>query len=120
MSEPQLSIRSAKARDLAHALARRTGQPVNKLVELALEHYDLEPRGQTAGTPMDVLTLLMAQGARRTEWDDVRHPAALNMGDCFAYAVAKISGVQLLFKGGEFSQTDVKRHSASTSIERGA
>ncbi len=60
MSEPQLSIRSAKARDLAHELARRTGQPINNLVEQALEHYDLELRGQTAGTPMDVLTLLMA------------------------------------------------------------
>ncbi|WP_234878184.1 type II toxin-antitoxin system VapB family antitoxin, partial [Sinorhizobium meliloti] len=42
MSEPQLSVRSSKARDLAHALARRTGQPINRLVEQALEHYDLE------------------------------------------------------------------------------
>jgi hypothetical protein len=37
MSEPQLSIRSSKARDLAHALSRRTGQPINRLVELALD-----------------------------------------------------------------------------------
>jgi antitoxin VapB len=44
MSEPQLSIRSGKARDLAHALARRTGQPINRLVELALERYDQELR----------------------------------------------------------------------------
>lgn len=42
-----------------------------------------------------------------------RHPAALNMGDCFAYAVSKIAGVPLLFKGGDFGQTDVERHSAS-------
>jgi len=40
MSEPQLSVRSSKARDLAHALSKRTGMPVNRLVERALERYD--------------------------------------------------------------------------------
>lgn len=64
MSEPQLSIRSAKARDLAHALARRTGQPINRLVEIALERYDQELREQQAQTPMDVLLDLMAEGRR--------------------------------------------------------
>jgi ribonuclease VapC len=36
-----------------------------------------------------------------------RHPARLNMGDCFAYACAKSLAVPLLFKGDDFSQTDV-------------
>lgn len=36
-----------------------------------------------------------------------RHPAALNYGDCFAYAVAKAAGVPLLFKGNDFSRTDL-------------
>jgi ribonuclease VapC len=36
-----------------------------------------------------------------------RHPAALNLGDCFSYALAKSLGYPLLFKGGDFSQTDV-------------
>ena len=36
-----------------------------------------------------------------------RHPAKLNMGDCFAYACAKTLGVPLLFKGDDFSQTDI-------------
>ncbi|MBK8988164.1 MAG: type II toxin-antitoxin system VapC family toxin, partial [Chloroflexi bacterium] len=36
-----------------------------------------------------------------------RHPAGLNFGDCFAYALAKISGEPLLFKGNDFSQTDI-------------
>ncbi len=36
-----------------------------------------------------------------------RHPAALNMGDCFAYACAKTHRVPLLFKGDDFSKTDV-------------
>jgi len=36
-----------------------------------------------------------------------RHPAGLNYGDCFAYALAKISGAPLLYKGAEFGQTDI-------------
>lgn len=36
-----------------------------------------------------------------------RHPAALNMGDCFAYACAKSNQIPLLYIGNDFSQTDV-------------
>jgi ribonuclease VapC len=36
-----------------------------------------------------------------------RHPAALNMGDCFAYACAKANNAKLLFKGDDFSKTDI-------------
>jgi ribonuclease VapC len=35
------------------------------------------------------------------------HPAALNFGDCFAYALARDSGDSLLYKGQDFAQTDV-------------
>jgi ribonuclease VapC len=38
-----------------------------------------------------------------------RHPAGLNMGDCAAYALARTRGVPLLFKGDDFSRTDVER-----------
>ncbi|MEP9354111.1 type II toxin-antitoxin system VapC family toxin [Xanthobacter sp. KR7-65] len=38
-----------------------------------------------------------------------RHPAGLNFGDCMAYAVAKAHDVPLLFKGDDFSRTDVRR-----------
>jgi ribonuclease VapC len=37
-----------------------------------------------------------------------RHPAALNMGDCFAYACARHARVPLLYKGGDFAQTDIE------------
>ena len=37
-----------------------------------------------------------------------RHPAGLNFGDCFSYALAKATGEPLLFKGADFSQTDIK------------
>lgn len=36
-----------------------------------------------------------------------RHPARLNMGDCFAYACARALDVPLLFKGDDFLQTDI-------------
>ena len=36
------------------------------------------------------------------------HPARLNYGDCFAYALAKTTGEPLLFKGNDFSQTDIE------------
>jgi ribonuclease VapC len=35
------------------------------------------------------------------------HPARLNFGDCFSYALAKATGEPLLFKGGDFQHTDV-------------
>jgi ribonuclease VapC len=36
-----------------------------------------------------------------------RHPAGLNYGDCFAYALAKSLDVPLLFKGDDFGRTDI-------------
>jgi ribonuclease VapC len=36
-----------------------------------------------------------------------RHPARLNMGDCFAYACAKTHDARLLYKGDDFSKTDL-------------
>jgi ribonuclease VapC len=37
-----------------------------------------------------------------------RHPAGLNFGDCFSYALAALTGEPLLFKGNDFSQTDIQ------------
>lgn len=36
-----------------------------------------------------------------------RHPAALNFGDCMAYAVARVAGESPLYEGDDFSQTDI-------------
>jgi ribonuclease VapC len=36
-----------------------------------------------------------------------RHPASLNFGDCITYAIAKVSGLPLLFLGDDFSKTDI-------------
>ncbi|MBO9101283.1 MULTISPECIES: type II toxin-antitoxin system VapC family toxin [unclassified Rhizobium] len=43
-----------------------------------------------------------------------RHPASLNMGDCFSYAVSAIAKAPLLCKGRDFSQSDLKLHPASS------
>lgn len=45
-----------------------------------------------------------------------RHPAGLNMGDCFSYAVAMVAKAPLLFKGQDFGKTDVSRHPASAVL----
>jgi len=46
MVEPQLSVRSAKARDLAHRLARRERRSIADIVERALEAYEIRETGR--------------------------------------------------------------------------
>jgi ribonuclease VapC len=48
-----------------------------------------------------------ARAAYRDFGKGGKHPAQLNFGDCFAYALAKMAGEPLLFKGKDFSHTDV-------------
>jgi ribonuclease VapC len=42
------------------------------------------------------------------------HPAGLNFGDCFAYALAKATGEPLLFKGDDFAQTDIRPYRSAS------
>ena len=37
-----------------------------------------------------------------------RHPAGLNIGDCFSYALARATGYPLLYKGDDFARTDIR------------
>jgi ribonuclease VapC len=50
----------------------------------------------------------IAREAYRDFGKDSGHPAKLNFGDCFAYALAKVTGELLLFKGDDFARTDIK------------
>ncbi len=50
MPEPQLSVRSAKARDLAHRLARRERRSIADIVERALESYEVRETGREAAS----------------------------------------------------------------------
>jgi ribonuclease VapC len=65
----------------------------------------------TAGIEIEPVTEAQAHLAREAFRDFGRgsgHPAQLNFGDCFAYALAKEKGEPLLFKGSDFSRTDVE------------
>jgi ribonuclease VapC len=56
--------------------------------------------------PVTVDQVRIARQAYRT-YGKGNHPAALNFGDCFAYALAKATGLPLLYKGNDFAQTDI-------------
>jgi ribonuclease VapC len=62
-----------------------------------------------AGIRIEPVTLEQAYIARQafTDFGKGRHPAGLNYGDCFSYALAKARGEGLLFKGRDFARTDV-------------
>lgn len=65
---------------------------------------------QEARISIEPVTEIQAQIARDAYRDFGKgsgHPAKLNLGDCFAYALAKQSGEPLLFKGNDFAHTDV-------------
>lgn len=77
-------------------------------------------KGEAGGRELDLF--LQRSGVRvvaldpdqaavaRTAWRKFgkgRHPAGLNIGDCCAYALAKVSGAPLLFKGNDFDKTDI-------------
>jgi ribonuclease VapC len=57
--------------------------------------------------PTDEVQMQLAHRAWR-DFGKGRHPAKLNLGDCFAYALAKSQDEPLLFKGGDFGRTDIK------------
>jgi ribonuclease VapC len=59
---------------------------------------------------IEVVTVEQAHLARQAflDFGKGRHPAQLNFGDCFAYALAKATGEPLLFKGMDFSKTDIR------------
>jgi ribonuclease VapC len=62
---------------------------------------------RTAGISIEPVTEEQAHIARQA-WSDFgkgQHPAGLNFGDCFSYALAKVSGEPLLFKGQDFRRT---------------
>jgi ribonuclease VapC len=59
---------------------------------------------------VEPVTLNQARIAREAyrDFGKGRHRAGLNLGDCFAYALAKEKGETLLFKGNDFSHTDIE------------
>ena len=77
-------------------------------------------KGEAAGRELDLLIYRAAIEVVAVDQDQVeiariawrrygkgRHPAGLNYGDCFSYALARSRGLPLLFQGEEFSRTDI-------------
>jgi ribonuclease VapC len=62
-----------------------------------------------ANVEVEAVTRSQADVARQAylEFGKGNHPAGLNFGDCFAYALAKTSGLPLLYKGNDFAKTDI-------------
>jgi ribonuclease VapC len=82
-------------------LSRRRGEGLAVLTELLADM-----RVETA--PLSADHARLATDAFR-RFGKGRRPAGLNFGDCFSYALAKATGEPLLFKGDDFSETDIKR-----------
>jgi ribonuclease VapC len=74
---------------------------VARQIELLLAelHFDVVP--VTLATAKSV-------GEAYRQWGKGLHPASLNLGDCFAYALAKERDCPLLYVGDDFARTDVK------------
>ena len=63
-------------------------------------------KAEIAVVPLDLDQALIARQAF-SRYGKGRHPAGLNFGDCFSYALAKFLGQLLLQKGADFAQTDL-------------
>ena len=68
---------------------------------------DLVKEAQIGIEPVTEAQARVAREAYRDSGKGSRHPANLNFGDCFAYALAKTTGEPLLFKGADFIHTDI-------------
>lgn len=67
---------------------------------------DFVAASQIVIVPVDQIQTRIAHIAYR-DFGKGRHPAALNLGDCFAYALSKATGEPLLYKGADFKRTDI-------------
>ena len=113
-SEPEAT---SYARVIADAAARRVSA-VNFVESAVVIDASRDPIAtrrfddfiQEANISIEPVTEIQARIARDAYRDFGKgsgHPAKLNFGDCFAYALAKTSGEPLLFKGNDFVHTDI-------------
>ena len=80
-----------------------TGSP---LASLAFDDFVREAR--LVIEPVDEPQVRLARAAYRAFGRGSGHPAALNFGDCFSYALAKLRDEPLLYKGKDFPETDIR------------
>lgn len=99
--DPVRLISAATVFEASMVIETRLGEAGGGNLDLWLHKADVE---------IVPVTAEHADQARRAwrRYGKGRHPAGLNFGDCFSYALAALSGEPLLFKGNDFSQTDIR------------
>jgi ribonuclease VapC len=92
------SVTAVEARMVVHA---RRGQRAVVLVDdlLRLPFFEIVPPGAAEMDAAYAAFVAFGKGSG--------HPAALNFGDVFSYALAKTRGLPLLYKGRDFAETDI-------------
>lgn len=100
-NDPAPLISAASVFEAGIVLIRRHGPEAR---------HDLQDLIEQGGMQIEPVTAEQAELALDAyqRFGKGRHSAALNFGDCFAYALAKATGQPLLFKGTDFSQTDIE------------
>ena len=88
--------------ELGIVIESRAGAEGSLLLDELLERVEMETSELDAAGATDVISAWRRYGTGR-------HPAGLNLGDCFSYSLARRLGEPLLFVGDDFSQTDVER-----------
>ena len=99
-ADPVRLMSTASYLEAAIVIEARFGESGGRELDLWLHRAAVDLVG------VDVNHAEVARAAYR-RFGKGRHPAALNYGDCFAYALAKVSGEPLLFKGNDFGHTDI-------------
>jgi ribonuclease VapC len=100
LEAPRAAISAANLLEASIILDARIGHQDSSELDEFIANVGLEVE------PVTLDQMRIARGAYRT-YGRGNHPAGLNFGDCFAYALAKTTGLSLLFKGGDFAQTDI-------------
>ncbi len=98
--DPVRMISAATVLELSMVIESRLGSAGAAELDLWLHKAAVEV------VPVDVEQIDTARRAWR-KFGKGRHPAGLNYGDCFSYGLAATRGEPLLFKGDDFSQTDI-------------
>jgi ribonuclease VapC len=98
----QRLLSAANLLEASIVIERRRGEEGGLELDLLLYRTEIEI------VPVDQDQVEIARVAWR-RFGKGRHPAALNYGDCFAYALAKSRALPLLFVGDDFSRTDIDR-----------
>lgn len=98
--DPNRLLSAGTVLELMIVIEARKGPSGGRELDLLLHRAKIDI------VPFDLEQAEIARSAWR-QYGKGNHPASLNFGDCFAYALSKASGEPLLFKGNDFNQTDL-------------